>query len=218
MNRLYVGASLAMVVAAWAAAALAYPSLPEQMPTHWNIHGQVDGYGDKRWAAFLTPAMMTGMFALLRALPWLSPKRFALDSFRGTYEFLVMLVMGLFAYIDGLILAAAYVGQLDFGRSMTGGMCLFFILLGNVLGKVRRNFYVGVRTPWTLASDRVWNDTHRLAAWLFVGAGVAGLPFCVWAGTITSFAVPFSLIMAAALVPVFYSLVHYKRLERRGEA
>ena len=63
---------------------------------------------------------------------------------------------------------------MDIGRALIGGMFLFFALLGNVMGKVRKNFYIGIRVPWTLASDRVWNDTHRLAAWLMVGGGILG--------------------------------------------
>jgi uncharacterized membrane protein len=90
--------------------------------------------------------------------------------------------------------------------------------MGNVMGKVRRNFWVGVRTPWTLASERVWNDTHRLAGQLFVAAAAIGLvclllPVPVPAVVIVSV----GLIMGAAFVPIGYSLVHYKRLERRGE-
>lgn len=217
MNRLQMWLSLAIVVVSWIAAAALYPSLPERIPTHWNIHGQIDAYGDKTWATFLSPALMTVMLGLLRAIPWLSPKHFEIDTFRQTYEFVVLLVVGLFGYINALLLVAASGGPVDFGRAMIGGMCLFFLLLGNVLGKVRKNFFVGVRTPWTLASDRVWVDTHRLAARLFVAAGIIGLPFCVWGGTVLSFAAPFTMIMLACLVPVIYSLFHYKRLQRHGE-
>jgi len=90
--------------------------------------------------------------------------------------------------------------------------------LSRELGKVRRNFYVGVRTPWTLASERVWNDTHRLAAKLFVGAGIIGLaavvlPFPLPAVIITVVA---SMIVAG-LIPAVYSLILYKRLEKLGE-
>ena len=69
----------------------------------------------------------------------------------------------------------------DLGRAFIAGMFLFFALLGNVIGKVRKNFYIGVRVPWTLASDRVWNDTHRLAAWVMVAAGVIGFVMIVLA-------------------------------------
>ena len=218
MTRVYFFFALALTVAAWAAALMTYPYLSQRVPIHWNIRGEVDGYGDKTWAAFLTPAIMVGLLLLFRLLPWLSPKPFSLDTFRGTYEFVVALVMGLMAYIHGLMLWAAFGEPIDIGRALTGGICLFFALLGNVLGKVRRNFFMGVRTPWTLASERVWIDTHRLAARLFVAAGLIGFVLCLVLGGPAAFIAAFALIMTAAFAPVIYSLVHYKRLERQGLA
>ena len=101
---------------------------------------------------------------------------------------------------------------MDIGRAMIGGMFLFFALLGNVMGKVRKNFYIGIRVPWTLASDRVWNDTHRLAAWLMVAGGILGFLLVI--------SVPFAwligVMLVTFLIPVVYSFVHYKALERRG--
>ena len=130
-----------------------------------------------------------------------------------------MLLSALFLYMHGVILLATWqeVRQgpkfMDIGRALVGGMFLFFALLGNVMGKVRKNFYIGIRVPWTLASDRVWNDTHRLAAWLMVGGGIVGfllvilgLPI-VWS---------IAVMIATFLVPVVYSFVHYKALERQG--
>ena len=127
-----------------------------------------------------------GRFLVLFAfLPALSPKNFEVDSFRSTYLYIMVLMIGLFAYIHGGDpagdLAEVQQGQkfMDIGRALIGGMFLFFALLGNVMGKVRKNFYIGVRVPWTLASDRVWNDTHRLAAWLMVGGGILGFVMVV---------------------------------------
>ena len=218
MTRVYLAFAIGLTIAAWASALVAYPYLPEQVPIHWNIRGEVDGYGNKSWSVFLTPGIMLGLLALFRLLPWLSPKSFTLDTFRGTYEFVVALVMGLMAYIHGLMLWAAYSGPVDISRALIGGMCLFFMLIGNVLGKVRRNFFVGVRTPWTLASERVWIDTHRLAARLFVAAGLIGFILCLTIGGPVAFSATFVLIMVAAFAPVIYSLVHYKKLERQGLA
>lgn len=216
MTRFYFAMGVGLTVAAWVAALAAYPYLPEKVPIHWNIRGEVDGYGQKQWAVFLTPGVMIALLGLFRVLPWLSPKPFTLDTFRGTYEFAVALTMGLMAYIHGLTLWAAWAGPVDLGRALIAGLCLFFALLGNVLGKVRRNFFMGVRTPWTLASERVWIDTHRLAARLFVAAGVIGFVLSLALGGTTAFIAAFALIMLAAFVPAVYSLIHYKRLERQG--
>jgi len=124
----------------------------------------VDGYGAKSWAAFLMPEVMAGLLVLFLALPWLSPKQFQVDAFRPTYWFIAFVVLCLMAYIHGLMLWSAAAGAVDTTRALLAGVLLMFGLMGNVLGKVRRNFWVGVRTPWTLANERVWNDTHRLAA------------------------------------------------------
>lgn len=218
MTRLYSATAVGLLVAAWVAALVAYSYLPERVPIHWNIRGEIDGYGHKTWAAFITPAAMVGLLVLFRLLPWLSPKQFTLETFHDTYEFAVALTMGLLAYIHAITLWAAWQGSVDLGRALMAGVCLFFVSLGNVLGKVRRNFFMGVRTPWTLASERVWIDTHRLAARLFVAAGLIGFVFCLLVGGPIAFVTTMVLILSAALVPAGYSLVHYKRLERQGLA
>lgn len=214
MSRISWWVAIGLMIGASAASAILYPQLPDRVPIHWDIRGRIDGYGAKGWAAFLTPAIMVGLLGLFAILPRASPKQFRIDAFRSTYDFVVALTMGLLAYIHGLTLWAALGHSLDFGRSMMGGMFLFFILIGNVLGKVRRNFWVGIRVPWTLASDRVWNETHRMAAWIFVASGVIGLLMIAAGLTLSSLL----LIGVVAIAPIVYSFVIWKRLERRGEA
>ena len=218
MTRGYLLCSLALVIAAFAASGVLYARLPAQIPIHWNIEGKIDGYGAKEWALFLTPGIMAGLLALFVALPWLSPKQFSLESFAATYGFIIMLILATTAYIHGLTLWAAAAGQVDITRALLAGLLIMFGLMGNVIGKVRRNFWVGVRTPWTLASERVWNDTHRLAGQLFVVAAAIGLISLVLPIPLPVVVIAtIALIMVAAFVPVGYSFVQYKRLEKRGE-
>jgi len=125
----------------------------------------------------------------------------------------MVMIFCLMAYVYAITLWSGLGHSVNSGREIVGGVCLFAALLGNVLGKVRRNFWVGVRTPWTLANERVWHATHRIAAKTFVAGGLVGMVLAfsglvAWAG---------SIVIAAMLVPVVYSLVIYKRLERRGE-
>jgi uncharacterized membrane protein len=159
------------------------------------------------------PTVMAGLVVLTLVLPWLSPRGFRVESFRKVYEYLMALVVVLFGYIHGVILVGSLVPGVNVARLLFGGLFLFFALLGNVLGKVRRNFWMGIRTPWTLASDAVWEGTHRLGAWLFVACGVAGF-VCVLAGV--TLWVCLLLLAPAVVVPLVYSLVLYKRLEREG--
>jgi uncharacterized membrane protein len=217
MTRIYWITAVLMVGIATAAAAWFYSTLPDEIPTHWNIRGEVDGYGGK-WTLFAFPGIMVSILVLFYFLPALSPKQFEVDTFRSTSLYIMVLVIGLFGYIEGVLLyvverTVAKQPAVDLNRTFLAGLFLFFALMGNVMGKVRRNFYIGVRVPWTLASDRVWNDTHRLAAWVMVAAGVIGFAMIVLRVPILA---AFAVLVVSAFVPVIYSFVHYKSLERRN--
>jgi uncharacterized membrane protein len=193
-----------------------YDNLPERVPTHWNARGEPDAWTPKQdvfWVFFLVPLAMAGMVVLSVVLPWVSPKGFKVEGFRPTWDYAWALIVLMMGYMHAAILVGSLVEGADVTRLVFGGLFLFFALLGNVLGKVRRNFWMGVRTPWTLASDAVWEATHRLAAWLFVACGLAGF-VAVLAGVNVLWCLP--LLGVAALVPVLYSLWLYKRLERSG--
>jgi uncharacterized membrane protein len=214
MTTRYYAICIFLIVAALAATLLLYSQLPERVPTHWGINNQPNGFSPK-WALFLIgPGLMTVLLALFRFLPWLSPKQWDVDSFRSTYLQVMLIVMCLLTYIYAMTLWAGIKGSANVGRAIIGGVCLLLALLGNLLGKVRRNFYIGVRTPWTLANDRVWNATHRFAAKTFFVGGLAGLAMTI-AG-LQGWPV-LTVILAAALIPAAYSLIFYKQLERRGE-
>jgi uncharacterized membrane protein len=202
-----------LIAAALVATVVVYPHLPAQVPVHWNIHSQPDGYGP-RWTLYLFgPGFMAAFMLLMWALPWLSPKRFGIDSFWHTYLQMNVILFLMYAYIFAALLWACSGRAIDMGRAISCGICFFFILIGNLLGKLRRNFYVGVKTPWTLASERVWNATHRFAAKTFVIGALIGLALSI-AG---HFFCGIIAVVVGSLVPVLYSLVIYKQLERRGE-
>src|SRR5436190_2580595 len=200
----------AMIVATLVVTVVLYAHLPDQIPEHWNFKGEIDHYGSRQ-SIFMLPGIMAAALLLFAVLPWLSPKRFEVETFRSSYLYLMILVLALIAYLHALILWGAFLRPLNMPRSLMGALFLFLILIGNVLGKVKRNFYIGVRTPWTLASDRVWYATHRFAAKAFVAAGFLGLlTIIVGAPPV----VGLSILITAALASVIFSLVYYKRLER----
>jgi uncharacterized membrane protein len=194
--------------------------LPEQVPVHWGIKSEVDGWvarDNAFWSLMIMPLVLLGFAGLAMVLPWLSPVKFKVESFRATYDYIMGLLGLMFFYLGGVILAAQLGYISDLPRWLVGGIMVVFALLGNVLGKVKRNFWLGVRTPWTLASDVVWERTHRLAAWLFVAGSLAGLALIlIGVGGPYNALVAFAPFLVAALAPVFYSLVLYKRLEKQG--
>ena len=214
MTRKYYLIALALTVACFVAAAVLYPHLPSQVPTHWNFRGEVDHYSSKWWVLIYPPGMMLGMMGLMAALPWLSPRRFEVEPFRSTYLYIMLVLVTFIAFIQAMMLWAAMSNQMNIQKAIMGGVCLLIALLGNVLGKVQRNFYIGIRTPWTIADERVWNATHRLGAKTFVVGGLVGLILALagaWPGLCIG------AVLVAAFVPAIYSLVYYKQLERRGE-
>jgi uncharacterized membrane protein len=219
-------ASLVLTGLAFGASLYVYANrselLEQKVPTHWGIDGQPDKFTPRDrilLPLMMLPGAMTLVVAMTIVLPWISPRQFGVEEFRGTFDYLMTLVVGLMAYMDAVMLTSFVHsdlvgdGTLDVSRLFVAGIFPFFALLGNQLGKVRRNFWMGVRTPWTLASEAVWTQTHRLAAWTFVAVGVAG-----FVATLAN--VPLILCIAllafGGLIPAVYSLLLYKRLEREG--
>ncbi len=196
--------------------------LPEQVPTHWNAAGVPDAFTPRDQmlpTLLLVPGLILGMAVLGLLLPWLSPLKFKIEPFRPTYDYIMGLVIVLFAYLHAVILAGYMMPRLrpdrpfDTGRWIAGGSLLVLAALGNVLGKVKKNFFVGIRTPWTLASDVVWDRTHRVGAWLFTGGAVAGFVLVLLG---VNMLIAMSVFGVCAITPVFYSLWLYKRLEKQG--
>lgn len=217
LNQKYYAGAAAVILAVLFGTLVAYPSLPSIVPMHWDAHGHVNGWGPK-WSLLLTgPGSMLLIVLMFAALPWLSPKKFEVDSFRATYLYIMIVIVAMMAYVNILILMSSLGSlggvTLDVSRAVEGGICLLIVLLGNVMGKVRRNFFVGIRTPWTLASEQVWYATHRLAAKTFFAGGLLGLVCVILRAP---FWLPLAAILAAALIPAIYSLTFYKQLERRG--
>lgn len=190
----------------------------EKIPVHWNVHMNPDAWTDREhfcWYLLIAPGVMLLMIGLMALLPWLSPKNFEIERFGGTFAALMTVLVVFFGYLGVLILWAGLEENPPYWRQcFIAGFFALFAVIGNMLGKVQRNFFVGIRTPWTLASETVWNRTHRVAAWLWVAAGLLG-------GVLVLCGAPFwialILILAAALLPILHSLILYKSLQKQGK-
>ena len=203
--------SLGLVLLALLVSAMLYGRLPELVATHFNLAGEPDRWSDPLTAAVATPAFMVLLWLMLWGLPKISPHGWRVEPFADVWHRcqLATLAFMLFIHVGLLGHAVGWWGA-DFQRLIMVGIGLLFVTLGNYLGKTTRNFFLGIRTPWTLASDEVWRRTHRLGGWIMVGAGVA----LVIMG-FTS-AQPWALgvvIGSAAVVPVIYSFFAYRAVE-----
>ena len=198
-----------LIAAACAATVACWPQLPAQVPVHWNADGAIDRYGPRAVLWLLGPGMMAMLAWLGVVMPAISPRRFEIAGFEPTYYYVIGVVVGLTAYVYALVLAACLQVQVPMAKAVPAGVFMLLILAGNPLGKVRRNFFMGIRTPWTLASERVWFATHRLAAQLMVASGLLGL-FALWLGAPAWLLL--ALVLAWAPLAMGYSLLLYKRL------
>jgi uncharacterized membrane protein len=202
-----------LVLLAFAAGAYAYGKLPPSVPIHWDAHGRVNGYGPRGLAAFLMPCIIAAIWALLTVLPHADPLRANYAKFGGTYAYLVDVVLTFMFVIHVVTLRAAMGAHMDMARIVGVMIGLLFIAIGNVLPRARRNWFMGIRTPWTLSSDRVWDRTHRVGGYLFIAAGVLALITSLVAGA-AAIPVSVGLAVAAAFVAAAYSYALWRQ-ERR---
>lgn len=159
-----------LLLAAWA-----WGQIPSgaQVPIHWGVDGQPDGYASKEFALLFTPVVTAGLAALLYLLPRFEPRAQNLARSGPAYVQVTVAILVLMVGVQLLVVLAAVGSPVDTTRLLSVATGILFVVIGNVLGKVRSNFMFGVRTPWTLSSDLAWNKTHRLVGRLFVLLGLA---------------------------------------------
>lgn len=202
---------LLFILASWGLVVFYWPQLPESMPTHWGIDGRPDSWMPKPWGALVGPLTTTFVYVLLVLSPYIDPRKRNWEAFGSFYPVIKTGVTALMLFVTFLALSTAASETQTFQPgTLLVGIGLLFVVLGNYLPKVRSNFFVGIRTPWTLSSDDVWMRTHRLTGKLMV---VMGLLFMVAAWLPPSWA--FGVVMAATAVLVVVSFGYSYWLFRR---
>jgi len=207
-----------LVVAALAAAlsVWAYPRLPETVATHWNLRGTPDGFSARLWAVAAMPLVMLAMTGVFNVLPKLDPRRDNYTKFLDSYWLIANAIIVFSGVAHALIIAngLGYTVQVD--RLLPLGVGLLFAFLGNYLTRIEPNWFIGIRTPWTLSSDTVWRKTHRTGGWLFVIGGIviAAGAFAPRGAFLPLFVVT---IVVVTLIPVVQSYILWKR-EQNGRA
>ena len=204
-------AMLLVIAAMFAAAAAVWSVAPSEIPVHWNVSGEVDRYGGKFEGLLLLPLIALGLYLLLRYLPRIDPLRANYARFSGVYTAIRVALLLLMAAIYGVVIAWVLQNPIDMSRLMPAAIGALFVFLGSVLAKVKPNWFVGIRTPWTLSSTRSWERTHRLGGWLFLALG--GLFLLTGILGLGSF----GLAAFGVMVGVFVILVVYSYFAWRGD-
>jgi len=213
MRKLMPG--LLVLAAAAAFTAWAYPQLPPLVATHFNVHGQPNGWSSRFTAAVLIPAIVLVMAVVFAVLPRIDPRRANYAKFGPAYWTIANAVLAVIAAIHVVLLMKALGWQIDMTRVAMAGVGALLVLVGNLMTRIRPNWFVGIRTPWTLSSETVWRRTHRFGGAAFVIAGVclvaAGFVAERWAlvGAI-------ALTGGAALGSVVYSYLLWRGEQEDG--
>lgn len=203
--------SLFVISACFVVGVYYYSQMPDIMASHWNAQGEVNGYMSKFWALFLMPIFALAIFALFLAIPKIDPLKANIKKFEKYFDGFVLLFILFFSYIYILTILWNIGVRFNMTYSILPAMGILFYYVGVLMKNAKRNWFIGIRTPWTLSSDIVWDKTHKLGAKLFKIAGVIAL-LGIFAG---ENAVYFILIpvMCAAIYPCVYSYFEYQKLK-----
>jgi uncharacterized membrane protein len=202
--------SLLFVVIALAFSATVYGRLPAQVASHWNVNDEVNGTMSRFWGALLMPLMSLGMLGLFMLIPNIDPLKANVEKFRDAFNAFIAMIIAFLLYLHFITLFWN-LGYQNFKMSLallpaTG---LLFIFAGMMLAKAKRNYFIGIRTPWTLSSDSVWDKTHVLGSKMFIVMGVITL-FSGFFGVAGIFVMVASILIAS-FVPIIYSYILYQQ-------
>jgi uncharacterized membrane protein len=192
-----------------------YPQMPVKIASHWNAQGQVDGYMSKFWGLFLMPFILVGLALLFVAIPKIDPLKTNIEKFRKYYDGFIILffVFILFIHFQGILW--------NIGIKMSPnvifpiGLGLLFFYSGILYENAKRNWFIGIRTPWTLSNDIVWDKTHKIGGRLFKIAGMITL-LGIFFQKYTLFFIFIPLILVTTYT-IIYSYVKYQKEMKGGD-
>lgn len=198
-------------------AIIAYPCLPDRIPVHFNIEGQVDNYADKSiFSVFLLPMISIGTYLLMGLLPKIDPRKANYDNFQTSYSLIRNATIIFLSALSIFITAYSLGYTIAIDRLVVAGVGAIFIVIGNVLGKIKPNYFVGIRLPWTLHNDEVWRLVHRFSARIFIAEGFILFLSMIVPG-------PSRLIILVSCLPgglaaiVLYAYKTHSRIEKPDE-
>ncbi|HEX8946117.1 MAG TPA: SdpI family protein [Gemmatimonadaceae bacterium] len=190
--------------------AVAYPRLPETVPSHWNLRGQVNAWQSRGQAALLMPVLMLVLWGVMRGLPAIDPRRANYAKFQPTYDFMIGAVLTLVALIHLAVLGFALGLPISIHRVAPIALGLVLIAIGNQLPRARSNWWFGIRTPWTLSNERVWERTQRVGGYLMTVAGGVVIVSALVAGSMALFVI-IACVAAFALGSTIYSYFAWRQ-------
>jgi uncharacterized membrane protein len=204
-------AGLGIVALTVAASVIVYPDLPEQMAIHFDSAGQPDDYLSKPLGVAIIPALALGLVALFGVIPHLDPLGENFAEFERYYDLAVLVTIGILAYVQALVLGYNLGYEFAIQQVLAPVLAVVGVTFGYVIENAKQNWFIGIRTPWTLSNEEVWRRTNERSGILFKIAGLLALLAVPFPEYFEIFAIaPLAL---AALIPTIYSYILYRRIE-----
>ncbi len=193
-----------------AAVLIAYPQMPDIIPVHWGADGAVDGWGSKNWI-FAMWALVPAIDILMRFAEKIDPKGSSYKRFEKVFlYFRIGMALFMSVLVAVTVVSAFDPAMIDMNKLMFPLMGLMFALLGNYMPKIKHNYTFGIKTPHTLASENVWNKTHRMCGPLWVGFGLILMLCGFFKGERTVY-VMLAVLPVMIFVPMVYAYIEYKK-------
>ncbi len=208
-QRTMVFANIALIVVSLLIGIFLYPALPAEIASHWNAAGVADGMLPKFWGVFLLPMLMIVVLGLSQLLPLLDPMRANVESFRRSYQNFFFWIGVFLFYIFLLTVAWALGWRFNFTLALIPALAALFFVIGSLLAHSKRNWFIGIRTPWTMQSEEVWDKTNQLGGLLFkICAGLMLLGL-----VLPQYLIYFILLPVGATVvaTIAYSYIEFRR-------
>ncbi|MBT4870910.1 MAG: SdpI family protein [Candidatus Diapherotrites archaeon] len=189
-----------------------YNKVPQNIATHWNIEGNADSYMPKEIGLFLVPIFGIIISAVLLVVPMIDPLRKNIQEFIRYYNLFVLVMLGFLLYIHAITIIANLGYEFNMGQLISPAIGVIFFFAGILVGHTKKNYMIGIRTPWTLASEAVWDKTHDKGRTALKISGI----ICFFGLIIPKFAFWFILIPVIASVAYLfvYSYLEYKSEEK----
>lgn len=203
---------LFLVAASFVVGIYIYPQMPERMASHWGMEGQVDGYLSKFWGVFLLPIIFLVMAILFIIIPRIDPLKNNIQQFRKYFDGFIVLIFLFFLYIYGLTLYWNLGNMFNMIAFMISAIAVLFYYCGILINNSKRNWSIGIKTPWTMSNDIVWDKTHKIGSKLFKISAIICLLGLIWPFSAMWFVlVP---ILASTLFVFVYSYLEFKKLSK----
>ena len=185
--------------------------LPNEIATHFDMNGKPNDYSSKITGLILFPGINVLMYFVFIALPKIDPSRKNYGLFQDKFKIIRMLLHALLSFITFVTVFYSLGYEFNLSFVIYYGLLSFFLVMGNYMGNVRHNYFIGVRTPWTLANEHVWTKTHRFTAKLWVIGSLitmAVLPFLPKEICGTVFMI---FTLTVSILPILYSYLEFKK-------